>query len=173
MPDGELIFETERLGLHKFTPDHAAFVLQLLNSPDYLKYIGDKGVRTEADARKYIMGGPMLAMEQYGYGFSVVYLKEQQLAIGGCGLINREGLTSPDIGFAFLPGFIGRGFGYEIAKATLDYAKLELHLPRVLGITLPENLPSIGLLKKIGLEYQRRLHLPGDKHELMLFSRDL
>ncbi|MCB0633851.1 MAG: GNAT family N-acetyltransferase [Lewinella sp.] len=173
MPDGEFILETERLLLQKFTPAHAGFVLQLLNSPAYLKYIGDKGIRTETDARKYIIGGPMLAMEQYGYGFSVACLKNGQIPIGGCGLINREGLSGPDIGFAFLPEYIGKGYGFEIASATLDYAKHELQLRKVLGITLPTNLPSISLLKKIGLEYEQMLRLPGDKQEVMLFGKQL
>lgn len=173
MPDGEIILETERLYLRKFTPDDAGFILQLLNSPLYLKYIGDKGVRTLKAARRYIIEGPMLALEQHGYGFSVVVLKDSGIPIGGCGLINREGLSGPDIGFAFLPDFAGRGYGYEIATATLTHAKTELQLARILGITLPTNLASIALLKKIGLEYRYMMRLPGDKQEVMLFSKDL
>lgn len=174
MPEGEIILETERLYLRKFTPDDADFVLQLLNSPCYLQYIGDKGVRTLKDARRYIIEGPMLAWEQHGYGFAVVLLKKGAgVPIGGCGLINREGLSGPDIGFAFLPDYAGRGYGFEIAKATLEYGKAKLQLTRVLGITLPTNLASIGLLKKVGLEYQYMVRLPGDKQEVMLFSKDL
>ena len=87
-----------------------------------------------------------------------------------CGIINRANLEGQDIGFAFLPDYLGKGYGFEIASATLKYAMTELKLPRVLAITLPTNVPSIKLIEKIGLEFKKTFTFPEENEELMLFS---
>lgn len=173
MQERQLILETERLCLECFHLGHADFVLRLLNSPDYIRFIGDKGIKTLAQAQQYIIDSPMAAFEQYGFGFSVVSLKQTAEPIGGCGLITREGREHVDIGFGFLPGYMGHGYAYEIASATMTYAKEVLRLPKVQGITIPENERSIKLLKKLGLVFEGMTFLPNDEEELMLFGIDL
>lgn len=166
----QTVLETERLVLERFTLQHGTFILELVNSPGWLHYIGDKGIRELEAAEQYIREGPMTAYAQYGYGFSVVSLKEDRTPIGGCGLIRRAGLEYPDIGFALLPEYSGKGYAFEIASATLAHAKTELLIPRILGITLPTNTRSIRLLNRIGLNFARMIRLPGDEAELMLFQ---
>lgn len=164
------LLETDRLILERFTVHHAAFIVELMNSPGWLQNIGDRGVKDLEAARRYIQEGPMTAYAQYGYGFSVVSLKEDRTPIGGCGLIRRSGLDYPDIGFALLPDYMGMGYAYEIAAATLRQAREQLGLSVIQGITLPTNTPSIRLLERIGLKFEKMICLPGDEESLMLFQ---
>jgi RimJ/RimL family protein N-acetyltransferase len=173
MVKDEYLLETDRLILERFTLRHAAFILELVNSPGWLQNIGDRGIRDLEAAKRYIQEGPMTAYAQYGYGFSAVSLKEDRTPIGGCGLIRRAGLDFPDIGFALLPGYMGMGYAHEIAAATLAHAKHELGLSKIQGITLPTNKPSIRLLERIGLTFEKMMRLPGDEEPLMLFQIEL
>jgi len=145
------ILETERLILREFDLDDAAFIVELLNTPGWIKFIGNKNVNSPEEAKAYLQNGQMKSYELNGFGLSMVELKYVGVPIGMCGLIKRDRLDDIDIGFAMLPEFAGTGYGHEIASATLDYAKSELGLKRVIGITDRENKISIRLLEKIGL----------------------
>src|ERR1700704_4791358 len=109
------ILETDRLLLRKLTADDAEFILDLLNQPSFLQFIGDKGVRTLDDARQYILAGPVASYERFGFGLYLTALKESQVSIGICGLIKRETLEDVDVGFAFLPQFWSKGYAFEAA----------------------------------------------------------
>ncbi|RYF66389.1 MAG: N-acetyltransferase [Cytophagaceae bacterium] len=87
-----------------------------------------------------------------------------------CGIIKRDTLENPDIGFALLPDYAGKGYAFEIAEATLAYAKRTLNIPVISGIVLPTNEPSIKLLKKLGLTFRQMILAPDTNDELMLFS---
>src|SRR5687767_3229567 len=113
------ILETERLRLREFTLNDTAFIIELLNSPGWLKYIGERNVKTEEQAINYLQNGPMKSYLENGYGLSMVEKKVDDTPIGMCGIIRRETLDNPDIGFAFLPGYEAQGHGYEIASAVL------------------------------------------------------
>src|SRR5215211_8957085 len=117
------VLETERLFLRQFTVDDAQFVLTLLNEPSFLRYIGDKKVRNIEDARQYVLNGPVASYERNGFGLYLVELKDSHTPIGMCGLIKREELPDPDIGFAFLPEFCNKGFAFEAATAVLHDAR--------------------------------------------------
>jgi RimJ/RimL family protein N-acetyltransferase len=161
------ILETERLVLREFDLGDTPFIIELLNSPGWLQYIGDRNVKTDDDAKRYLENGPMKSYADNGFGLSMVMLKDKT-SIGMCGIINRADLEHPDIGFAFLPEYIGKGYGLEIARATLDYAKNILKLSVVLGITVPENQSSIKLLERIGLKHDKNIMM--GQEELMLFT---
>src|ERR1700741_5190770 len=103
--DFMIILETERLFLSHLCADDAPFVLQLLNEPSFIRYIGDKGVRTLDDARRYIAERPVKSYEVNGFGLNLVRLKAGNAPIGICGVLKRDTLPDPDIGFAFLPSF--------------------------------------------------------------------
>lgn len=165
-----MIFETERLELHQVRPSDAEFVLNLLNSPGWIKYIGDKGIKTLAHATDYILMGPIKSYRQNGFGLWLVKLKGTGTPIGLCGLIKRSYLEDVDIGFAFLPEYIGKGYGYEAAKATLDLAQSIYHLKRVVAITSKDNVASIALLKKLGLHFEKMVLIPNDPNELNFFA---
>ena len=113
------VLETERLILRRFNVDDADFTLKLVNEPSFLRYIGDKKVRNPEDARQYILNGPVASYERNQFGLNLVELREAHTAIGMCGLLKREELSSPDIGFAFLPEFWNKGFAFEAATAVL------------------------------------------------------
>lgn len=166
----EEILQTERLRIRKFSADDALFMMELTNTADWLRNIGDRNTGSEELARQYLENGNLKSYREHGYGGYLVELKETREPIGMCGLFKRDVLDHPDIGFAFLPGHYGKGYGYEAASAVLRYAFEKLHLTKLLGITLPSNQPSVALLQKIGLKYSGMIILPGDTDELMLFS---
>lgn len=164
------ILQTERLRLRRFNTGDAVFMRDLTNTEDWLKNIGNRDTNTEELARKYLENGNIRNYTELGYGGYLVELKETGESIGMCGLFKRDGLDHPDIGFAFMPQYYGKGYGFEAASAVLKYALEVLHLPKLLGITLPSNKGSARILEKIGLTYTGMIRLPGDGDELMLFS---
>lgn len=164
------ILETERLLLREFTLDDAAFILELLNSPGWLQFIGDRHVHTETEAKNYLQNGPLKSYEQNGFGLSLVERKEDGAAIGMCGIIRRDNLETPDIGFALLPQFEGMGYAYEIASATLRYAQQDLGMSTISAIVLPNNSSSIRLLEKLRFVLVKPFSFPGNNEELFLYQ---
>ena len=166
------VLDTERLNLRRLTGDDAAFILKLLNDPAFIKNIGDRGVRTEADARRYISDGAVASYEQHGFGLYLVELKQSGAPVGICGLVKRDSLADVDIGFAFLPRYRARGYASESAAAVRDYALEVLGLKRLVAIVNPANEGSIRVLEKIGLKYERTLRLSDDAPEIRLYALD-
>lgn len=164
------ICETQRLRLRQLQKDDAAFILELLNEPSFLENIGDKGVRTLDDARQYILTGPMASYDKHGFGLYLVQLREDFTPIGICGLLQRDGLDDPDIGYAFLPRFWSKGYAFEAASAVLTWAKNTLGLKRIVAITAPENHSSIRVLNKLGLQFERIVQLPRANAESRFFT---
>ena len=153
--------------------DDAEFIIELLNDNAFVRFIGDKGVRTIADANEYLQNGPMDSYRRHGFGLYLVRRASDGTRIGICGLLRRSGLDYPDVGFALLPGFRGHGYGYESAAAVLDYARTGLGLNRILGITDPDNHVSIQLLEKAGFGFERRIRLSPDAPEISLYSIEM
>lgn len=167
------IIETDRLAIRELTFDDAEFIFSLVNQPAFLQFIGDKGVRTLADARDYIRNVPMASYERYGFGSFCVTLKESGTPIGMSGLIKRDALDRPDIGFAILPDYWRQGFAFEAAQAVVDYARNVHRLDRISGIVNPENEASIGLLTRLGFRFDRMIQIGDDPREIELFQKDL
>lgn len=164
------VFETERLALRHFTPDNAEFILELLNEPSWIRFIGDKNVRTLDDARNYLVNGPMAMYKRVGFGLFLVELKSSAEAVGMCGLIKRDTLEDVDIGFAFLPRHWGKGYALEAARATMNYGRDVLKLKRIVAITSPDNDSSIKLIERIGLKYvETRSLTPGGVTKLFAY----
>lgn len=161
--------KSERLNFSEFSDEDAAFVFELLNTESWLKFIGDRGIKTLEDAKIHIRNKYMKSYEG-GFGMWKLSLKTDGTPIGMCGLINRDTLEDIDIGFAFLPQFEGKGYGYEATSATLHFAKNNLDLKRVVAITIQENERSIALIKKLGLKLEKLFWMEGDSEELMLFG---
>lgn len=167
------VLETARLTLHRFRTDDAAFVVELLNEPSFLRYIGDKGVRSEADARRYLEAGPLASYERFGFGLYRVGLKEGGEPIGMCGLLKRDWLADVDIGFAFLPRFWRRGYAFEASAGVLLHARDALGLGRVVAITSPDNEASMALLGKLGFRLEGTARASEKEAEVRLFAREL
>lgn len=164
------VLETDRLVLRRLTVDDAELILDLLNQPSFLRFIGDKGVRTLDDARNYISTGPMDSYERFGFGLYLAALKEDGVPIGTCGLLKRESLEDVDVGFAFLPQFWSKGYAFEAASAVVAYGRSVLGLERIVAITAPDNEGSIRVLEKIGLKFERMIRFPQDGAEVKLFG---
>ena len=167
------ILTTKRLELRWLAIDDAPMMLAVWNDPAFLRFVGDRGVRTLGEAELSMREGPLQLYEDYGYGpFRVIRL-EDGASIGVCGLFHRDGLDDPDIGFALLPQYCGQGYGYEASVAVLDHARDSLDLPRIVAIVAPGNGRSIALLEKLGLSYDRPIRMPGDDEDISLYSIDL
>jgi RimJ/RimL family protein N-acetyltransferase len=161
-----LQLETSRLRLREFAEDDAAFVLRLLNEPSFIEFIGDRGVRNLDDARRYLREGPMASYRAHGHGLLRVSLKMDDTPIGMCGLVKRDTLPEPDIGFALLPEHWDRGYVTEAALAAMRHGEQVLGLGTILGITSPHNVRSIAVLGKLGLRFVEEKSL-GDKPQLL------
>jgi RimJ/RimL family protein N-acetyltransferase len=164
------VIETPRLLLRRLTTGDADFILELLNEPSFVRYIGDKGVRTREDACRYVLAGPVASYERFGFGLYRVELKETGEPIGICGLLKRETLEDVDLGFAFLPRFWSRGLAFESASAVLAHGQGAWGLKRVLAITSPDNEASIRLLAKLGFRFERMAQLSETSPEVRLFA---
>jgi ribosomal-protein-alanine N-acetyltransferase len=156
---GQMIGVTERLILRRLTADDAPFILELLNEPAFLEFIGDKGVRTLDDARHYILTGPVASYDRHGFGLYLVLLKAGEVPIGTCGLLKRDALPDVDIGYALRSAFWGHGYAFEAASAVLAHGRNAFGLRRIVAIVTPGNLVSKALLEKLGLRYERTLSL--------------
>ena len=164
------ILTTDRLVLRELTLADAPFILALLTDPAWLRFIGDKGVRTLDDARDYISQGPLLNYERLGFGLYLTELKDGGVPIGLCGLVKRSTLADVDVGFAFLPQFRSQGYGFEAAAAVLAYGYGSLGLRRIVAVVAPDNAASIKLIEKLGLSFEGLVRLSEDGGESKLFG---
>ena len=167
------VLETERLLLRRVTVEDSEFILELLNDPSWLRFIGDRGVRTLDAARDYILKTLVAMYERLGFGLYLTELKDEGVPIGICGLIKRDSLEDVDIGFAFLPKFRGKGYAYESALAVMAYGKRTFGLNRLVAITSPDNSDSARVLEKLGFKFERMVRLSDDNAEVSLFASDI
>jgi ribosomal-protein-alanine N-acetyltransferase len=166
------VIETERLLLRHVRLDDAPFIVELLNEPGWLRYIGDKGVNCLEDAHRYLSAGPLDMYQRLGFGLYLVERKRDSAPIGLCGLIKRDTLECVDIGFAFSASANGEGYAIEAATATLAHAR-DLGLQRLMAITTTDNYTSQKLLRKLGMRFEREVQFQGDSEPLHLYSIDL
>lgn len=168
-----IVLRTERLDLRHLDPDEdAAFILRLVNEPSWLRYIGDRGVRTQDAARRYILEGPVEMYDRLGFGLFLVELRDGAQPIGLCGLIKRDALEDVDIGFAFLPEYWSRGYAFESSSAVLSWGRRVHGLARVVAVTSPDNDASSRLLRRLGFRYARRLQLSPEAPTVRLYVSD-
>jgi [ribosomal protein S5]-alanine N-acetyltransferase len=166
------VLTTKRLSLRRLSPGDAEFILELLNDSAFLRFIGDKAVRSADDARQYILDGPVASYQRNGFGLWLVELKDSAVPVGMCGLLKRESLPDVDIGFAFLPAYRSLGYAFESASAVLDYARKEFGLKRIVAITDPDNADSIRVLEKIGMRFERMITVSEGAPEIQLHATE-
>lgn len=167
---GRTVLVTERLKLREMTEADAGFMVTLLNDPDFLRFIGDRGVRSEADARAYLRDGAISSYREHGFGMYLAERRSDGAETGVCGLVCRPGLPAPDLGFALLPPYRRAGLAAEGARAVLEFAGGELGLPRILAIATPDNAASIALLEALGMRFRGNVRLPGAETVLRLYE---
>ncbi|TAH29748.1 MAG: N-acetyltransferase [Cytophagales bacterium] len=164
------ILQTERLSLREFSLLDSNFIIQLLNTSGWLYFIGDRNVKNTTQAETYLKEKLIKSYKENGFGLFLITLKSNQTPIGMCGLVKRENLDYPDIGFALLDEYMGKGYAFEAADATMKYAKDILKIEKILGLATVDNKYSIQLLKKIGLDFQKMILFEDANEELMLFT---
>ena len=164
-----VVADTDRLRLRRFDASDAAFALELVNEPSWIRFIGRRDVGTLADARRYLEQGPIAMYACHGFGLWCVALRATGEAIGMCGLIKRDALPDVDLGFAFLPRHWGKGYALEAAEATMAYARGTLGLKRVVAILSQDNARSAHLLTKLGFVPEGTIAMPGDDEALALY----
>lgn len=164
--------ETERLRLRRFTPADASFMLRQLNEPSFIANIADRGVRNLEQATAYLENGPISSYRLNGFGFWAVLEKNSGTVIGMCGLVKRDNLPDPDLGYAFLPEYFGKGMAFEATQACLLSARQDYALPRLLAIVNPGNQPSRRLLDRLAFIYDGMHPVYAGEPELCLYRLD-
>ena len=167
------VIETERLNLREMSEADAAFVLEVLNDPGFVRFVGDRGVRTLEDAARYIDERFVKSDRQHGFGLWLVETKDEGVPVGICGLLKRGTLPGIEVGYALLPPFRGKGYAFEAASAAIRYARDVLGLPRLYAITNPDNTISMRVLEKLGMRFEQTVRLPAEESEVNLFSTEL
>lgn len=163
-------FETERLIIRPTIENDAEFIFELLNTPKWIRYIGDRNIKTVESAKEYIKEKMIPQLEKLGYSNYTLIRKEDNIKIGTCGLYDREGLEGIDIGFAFLPKYEKKGFAFEASKRIKDAAFDEFEIEMISAITTKDNISSQKLLKKLGLKLMGTTKLPHDEEELLVYK---
>jgi len=161
---------TDRLSLREATFRDAEFLFQLMNSPGWIEFIGDRGIKSMADAENYISDRLIASYKLWGYGLYVVYQIENNIPVGLCGLVNRPTLPTVDLGFALLPVHEGKGYGTESAREVLRWAREELKLTPILAITHPENIRSQALLERLGMQFVEEKILEGGEEAVCIYE---
>ena len=170
---GRIVRETPRLRLRELTEDDAAFILELVNEPAWLRFIGDRNVHTLEEARGYIARGPVASYAKHGFGLWAVTLRASQESVGMCGLIRRDSLPHADLGFAFLARHRGHGYAREAAAAAVALAREPYGLTRLLAITDPDNTASRAVLEHVGFVFEREFTWSENGKQQALYARDL
>lgn len=163
------ILETERLILREVVENDGEFMLDLLNQPSFIKYIGDRNVRNLEQSHDFIETRYRKSYNDNGYGLYAVDLKSQAETVGVCGFVKRDNFEYADIGFAFLPQFEKKGYAFESAAAVMKYGQEVLGFKQVLAITTQDNDSSGRLLEKLGFRFNELIEMPNGE-VLKLFS---
>ncbi len=164
-----IVLESSRLVLRHATLNDVEFILSLLNTPGFLENIGDRGVRDLMQAETYLIDGPILSYQQNGFGLYIVELKESGQAIGLSGMVKRPMLDFPDLGYAFLPQFWGKGYAFETALSVIEHCKT-LGIAQLLGVVSPGNDASISVLEKVGMTFDSTIQWDEDNSEVLLYQ---
>ena len=164
------VVETGRLRIRRLDAGDAAFILELVNDPSWIQFIGDKNVRTQDDALRYLEKGPIAMYARHGFGLYAVDSKATGETLGMCGLIKRDALDDVDLGFAFLPRHRGEGFAFESANAVTAYGFGELGLRRIVAIVSFGNASSDNLLRRLRFGVEGTVRLPQDDEALQLYA---
>lgn len=164
------VFETERLFLRQFTPADADFIVQLVNTDGWLRFIGDRNIKSTEQAIEYLKNGPIKSYQVNGFGLYMAVLETGGTPIGMCGLIKREYLEFIDLGFALLPEYTSRGYATGMAKETIRFAFEKQNQKKVLAIVLQANEASISVQQKIGCEYEKSFTSTETNQELFIYQ---
>lgn len=160
------ICETDRLILRHFKISNTEYIFRQLNEKSFIEYIADKKIADLSKAESYLKNGPITSYQKFGFGLNMIILKGSKTPIGMCGIINRAELKHPDLGFALLPEFWGKGYAREACVAILNDGLRTHDIKTVLGVAAPENQASNILLLKLGFSFTKSIMLYGSCNNL-------
>jgi ribosomal-protein-alanine N-acetyltransferase len=166
----DFLLQTERLQMRRLTLDDAELMLAVWNDADFIRNVADRGIRTVEQAQDAMRSGALHLYDTYDYGPYRAALREDDTAIGICGLFHRDSLDDPDIGYAVLPDFRGKGLAFEAAEAVIRHARVDLTLERLIALISPGNAASIGLIEKLGLVFEKMHCMPDDDEEIRVYG---
>jgi ribosomal-protein-alanine N-acetyltransferase len=166
------VYETERLIIRPMSLDDADLILELYNMPNFIKFIGNRNIKSFADAENYIKAKFLPQFEKLGFGNYLIELKEGNLKIGGVGIFEREGLDIVDIGFSVLERFEGKGYMFEAAQKVKSIGMDDFGLTKISAITVKDNFSSQKLIERLGLKFQKYVTLPNETEELMYYETE-
>ena len=152
------ILDTARLSLRTVAPEDAPFYLELVNTPDFITFIGDRGIRTLDAARGAIASGPVAMQRARGHSIYLVETRADGAPVGMAGLIKRDILDDVDLGYAYLPRYFRQGYAFEAAAALVPHARDAIGLQRLVAITSQHNERSNALLRKLGMRFEKIIH---------------
>jgi RimJ/RimL family protein N-acetyltransferase len=164
---------TERLRLDRMTEDDAGLALAIWNDPAFIRHVTDRGIRTLDEARDAMREGMLKLWAEHGYGPYRISLRDEEEAMGLCGLFKRENLEDPDIGYSMLPDFCGKGYATEAARAVAAHARDHMNLARIIAIVSPDNPRSIRLLEKLGMSPEGTVRMPDEDEDILLYGLSL
>jgi [ribosomal protein S5]-alanine N-acetyltransferase len=167
-----MIGESKRVYLREFKKEDGEFIFQLVNMPSWIAYIGDRNIRSIQDAENYIEERLESSYKKNGYGLYAVVEKNEKEVIGMCGLVKRDYLPQPDIGFAMMESFQNMGYGRESAEIILKISREVFHLNKIYAIITPNNDRSINLVNKLNFTYEQT-KTQEDTTELLVYSKTL
>lgn len=171
--DDAFCLETDRLELRRLTLDDAELMLAVWNDPAFIRFVGDRGIRTIPEARAALSDGALKLYADYGFGPYRMARKTDGASVGICGLFRRNGLPDTDIGFSTLPRYCGEGFGFEAASAVIEHARVDARLSRLTALVSPDNTASIRLIEKLGLIFEKMIRMPGEDADVRLYAMRL
>lgn len=166
------IVETTRLVIRHFSLADAPFIMELVNQPSFIENIGDREVHNLADAEGYLTKGPLASYKLHGHGLSAVLRKSDKALVGMCGLLKRDYLDAPDIGYAYMPAFWGQGYAQEAAKAILMHGKMAFGYKRVFAIINPSNARSIHVVSKLGFQFTGLVTPPNEERQILCYTKN-
>jgi RimJ/RimL family protein N-acetyltransferase len=164
------LIETERLRLRHLTRDDAGLLIDVFTDPAFMRFVGDRNIRTVDQANAFLETGPFESYRKHGFGHFVVTRKHDEVRMGICGFVKRDALDAADIGFSLLPPYRAQGYAFEAASAVMAYGRDTLGFRRIVAIASPENASSIRLLGRLGLTFERMVKLSENSESLSLFG---
>ncbi|MDD1793176.1 GNAT family N-acetyltransferase [Enterovibrio sp. ZSDZ42] len=162
--------ETPRLNLRRLNENDTTFIHRLYNTDGFLRFVGDKNIRSDIDAAVYLRATLIPMYAQAYMGLFAVEEKKSKLPVGICGLIKRDTLDDIDLGFGFFPEYEGKGYASESAKAVIALAQNALGVTQIVAITHPDNVRSLALLYRLEFTLQSGVETEPD---FLLLKRQL
>ncbi len=153
--------------------DDAEFLHQLMNTEGWYRNIGDRKVYSVKAARQYIREKMYPQHRKLGFSNNTLFLKNEKIPVGICGIYFREKENRYDLGYALLPQFEKNGFAFEAANAVMKKGIVEYKISKLSAITTKDNEPSKKLLSKLGFAFINLIKPEDENQELMLFEWQL